>query len=165
VRIALAFLLLGCTGSPDSITVYGGRGTAVYDNAATGNAAFDEVGYSYGVGLTWALPTTHSMREEARQQEIIDSLRATQRILETAAEEQRRQFEQTLKQASPTTVNVAAPEMGPPAPPTEKHGEPENSVTAQTKTILALVAAAFGLAVLGVAKRMSKVRTKAKAHP
>lgn len=144
--LALALLLTSCAGSPDSVTVFGARGTAAYTNAA-GQPAFDEQGYSYGLALTWQLPTPHRELQDERQLAILDALRQ----LEIDEHDQ-------LLLASgqkPTSVVV---ETAPAA-----KSDDDNTITAKTKTILGLVAAALGVAVLAALKRVGANRKKIAA--
>ena len=142
-----SLLLMACTGSPDSVTLYGGRGTALYDDAA-GNAAFSEVGYSYGVGLTWSLPTKRSMLEDERGAQMLELMRALERDAHDSA------------QIHPVGVTVSPVSVESPRPV----GEDENSITAKTKAILGLAAAGLAVAVTAAVKRVVKFRRTAGAR-
>jgi hypothetical protein len=144
-----------CTGSPDAVTVYGGRNVASYDLASNGDPAFDEVGYSYGLAVTWSLPTTRSARQDALQAEQVELLRALAGDAHDANVARGAAPAATTVTVSPATVEL---------PPGFGH-EDDNTITAKTKTILGLVAGALGVAIIAALKRLGVRRKRAKAHP
>ena len=145
MKALLALALVSCAGSPDSVTVFGARGTESYQTP-NGSPAYDGVGYSVGLALTWQLPTSRTIRLDEQQRELLESVQLMQYDLHAAT-----------KTSMPIVVEPPKVEV---TVPGEKKDE-EHEVDVKIKSIVGLCILAFGGVLLAFLKRMMSKRRKA----
>jgi hypothetical protein len=145
MKLCLVLLAVSCTGSPDSVTLYGGHGVSTYDSPS-GARSYNSDSNEVGVGLTWALPTVRSMRQDADSAEMLRLFRSMEQ----------RQREATQPVA--TNVTVTSPTVELPPDFGKEPAKDDSSVQIRGAVSIAILAAAAALTAL--LKKMIAKRKK-----
>lgn len=142
MRTLLPLLLVACTGSPDAVTVTGGHGVGQYDSAA-GPRSYNSSSNEVGLELTWFLPSTRTMRQDADAAELLRLGRSMEQLQRAALERR--------EPASATTVTVEAPTVElPPGFGSAPENKPEDDEDAELKVTITRVTRVGLIAVLAI---------------
>jgi hypothetical protein len=161
MRLPLPLLLAACaacTGSPDAVTVSGGHGVGSYDSAA-GPRSYNSSSNEVGLELTWFLPSTRTMRQDADAAEMM-------RLFRSMEQRQREEAERREPAPAPATnVTVEAPTVE--LPPgfggvPEKKADDDAEINLTIKRVTTLVVAGLGAVVLGIVTKRRKKKPAPK---